>query len=133
MLSRRLAAHSNQKVLSLAAITELGRSADIDELVVSLSGGSPRSIIRICKAIFDQQSELNSRSRAVSERAVLAGIEDIAAAIAAEKGPGEHPAGSKEAEESRLYAHQCLCGRLQDFTGSRHPESPVVARFRCCY
>jgi len=87
MLSRRLAAHSNQKVLSLAAITELGRSADIDELVVSLSGGSPRSIIRICKAIFDQQSELNSRSRAVSERAVLAGIEDIAAAIAAETVP----------------------------------------------
>jgi hypothetical protein len=40
MLSRRLAAHSGQKVLSLAAITELGRSADIDELVVSLSGGS---------------------------------------------------------------------------------------------
>lgn len=87
MLSRRLAAHSNQKVLSLAAITELGRSADIDELVVSLGGGSPRNIIRICKAIFDQQSELNSRSSAVSERAVLAGIEDIAAAIAAETVP----------------------------------------------
>lgn len=87
MLSRRLAAHSGQKVLSLAAITELGRSADIDELVVSLSGGSPRSIIRICKAIFDRQSELNSRSSAVSERAVFAGIEDIAAAIAAETVP----------------------------------------------
>jgi hypothetical protein len=78
MLSRRLAAH---------AITELGRSADIDELVVSLSGGSPRSIIRICKAIFDRQSELNPRSSTVSERAVFAGIEDIAAAIAAETVP----------------------------------------------
>jgi hypothetical protein len=87
MLSRRLAAHSDKKVLSLAAITELGRSADLDELVVSLSGGSPRNIIRICKAIFDQQSELNSQSRVVSERAVFAGIEDIAAAIAAETVP----------------------------------------------
>jgi hypothetical protein len=84
MLSRRLAAHSNNKVSSLAAITELGRQADIDELIVNLSGGSPRNIIRICKSIFDQQSELDSESEVVSERAILSGIEVISAAIAAE-------------------------------------------------
>ncbi len=84
MLSRRLSAHSGGTVLSLASIVELGRSADVDDLVVSLSGGSPRNIIRICKAIFDQQSELDAASRVVSERAVLSGIELIAAAIAAE-------------------------------------------------
>jgi len=87
MLSRRLAAHSDEKVSSLASITDLGRVADIDELVVDLSGGSPRNIIRICKAIFDEQSELNFQSSVVSERAVLAGIEVIAAAIATETVP----------------------------------------------
>jgi hypothetical protein len=87
MLSRRLSAHSTGKVSSLASIVTLGREADIDDLIVSLSGGSPRNIIRICKAIFDQQSEAGAQSHVVSEKAVLAGIEDIAAAIAAETVP----------------------------------------------
>jgi hypothetical protein len=87
MLSRRLAAHSNGRVSSLAAVVALGRAADIDDLVVSLSGGSPRNIIRICKAIFDQQSEFDAQSKTVNERAVLAGIESIALAIAAETLP----------------------------------------------
>jgi hypothetical protein len=87
MLSRRLAAHSDRKVQSLGSIVSLGRQADIDDLVVSLSGGSPRNIIRICKAIFDQQSEFDWTSHTVTERAVLAGIEVIAAAIAAETVP----------------------------------------------
>ena len=87
MLSRRLAAHSDQRVTSLASIVTLGRPADIDDLVVNLSGGSPRNIIRICKAIFDQQSEMDGNRDAVSERAVLAGIEEISAAIAAETVP----------------------------------------------
>lgn len=87
MLSRRLAAHSDQRISSLASVVTLGRSTDIDDLVVSLSAGSPRNIIRICKAIFDRQSELDWTSTVVSERAVLAGIEDIAAAIAAETVP----------------------------------------------
>ena len=87
MLSLRLAAHSGNKVLSLASIAALGRRIDIDDLIVSLSGGSPRNIIRICKAIFDQQSEFDASSNMVSERAVLTGIELIAAAIAAESVP----------------------------------------------
>lgn len=87
MLSKRLAAHSEKRVTSLASITELGRPTDIDDLVVSLSGGSPRNIIRICKAILDQQGELDATSTVLTERAVLAGIEVIAAAIAAETVP----------------------------------------------
>ena len=87
MLSRRLAAHSRQKVQSLASIVELGRRVDIDDLVVRMSGGSPRDIIRIGKAILDQQGEIDSSGRAISERAVSAGIEVIAAEIAAETVP----------------------------------------------
>jgi hypothetical protein len=87
MLSRRLSAHSDKSVSSLASVCEVGRSTDVDELVVNLSGGSPRNIIRICKAIFDQQSEFDSQSRSISERAMIAGIENISAAIAAETVP----------------------------------------------
>jgi len=87
MLSRRLAAHSAKKISSLSSITSLGRPKDVDDLVVSLSGGSPRNIIRICKAIFDQQSEMDAKSNQVTERAVLAGIEVMAAGIAAETVP----------------------------------------------
>jgi len=87
MLSRRLAAHSQQKVQSLASIVDLGRQIDIDDLVVKMSGGSPRNIIRICKAILDQQGEIDSGSHVISERAVLAGIETIASEIAAETVP----------------------------------------------
>jgi len=87
MLSRRLAAHSREKVQSLASIVELGRQIDIDDLVVKMSGGSPRNIIRICKAILDQQGEVDSSSHVISERAVLAGIGSIASEIAAESIP----------------------------------------------
>jgi hypothetical protein len=87
MLSRRLAAHSNNRITSLASVVTLSRNSDIDELVVLLSGGSPRNIIRICKAILDQQSELDPGVLAVSERALLSGIEQIAASIAAETVP----------------------------------------------
>jgi hypothetical protein len=74
-------------VQSLASIVELGRQLDIDDLVVRMSGGSPRNIIRIGKAILDQQGEMDSSVHAISERAVSAGIEVIAAEIAAETVP----------------------------------------------
>jgi hypothetical protein len=87
MLSRRLAAHSAQRIHSLASITPIDRNINIDELVVTLSGGSPRNIIRICKAIFDEQSEMDANSRTISERALLRGINVIADELAAETVP----------------------------------------------
>jgi hypothetical protein len=87
MLAKRLAAHSDQKVTNLSSLVDLSRPVDIDELVVNLSGGSPRNIIRICKAIFDHQSEIDSNSNLISEKALIAGIEEIASSIAAETVP----------------------------------------------
>jgi hypothetical protein len=87
MLSRRLQAHSRKKVRSLAQITTISQPVDVDELVVTLSGGSPRNIIRICKAIFDQQSELDASSTHISESALTAGIESIAQELAGEMLP----------------------------------------------
>lgn len=87
MLSRRLSVHSSGRVNTLTSIVTLERVADIDDLVVTLSGGSPRNIIRICKSIFDQQSELNAEDHRISEKALLAGIEAIADELAGETVP----------------------------------------------
>jgi hypothetical protein len=87
MLSKRLLAHSDGKVESLGSIFAAGTEIDVDELVVILSGGSPRNIIRICKSIFDQQSEVDASSNRISEQAFLKGIELIADELASESMP----------------------------------------------
>jgi len=87
MLSRRLGAFSRNAVDSLTAISNISSKVDLDELVVILSGGSPRNIIRICKAIFDQQSEIDPAATRLSEQAILRGIELIADELAAESVP----------------------------------------------
>ena len=87
MLSRRLEAHSDGKVKGVSSIMRTERNADVDDLVVNLSGGSPRNIIRICKAIFDQQSEIDASRNHISEPALLRGIETIAEELAAESTP----------------------------------------------
>jgi hypothetical protein len=87
MLSRRLQAHSGGKVITLGGISAIDTSVDVDELVVILSGGSPRNIIRICKSIFDQQSEVNASANRISQRALLEGIELIADELASESMP----------------------------------------------
>ena len=87
MLSRRLEAHSAKRVVSLASITKIQRNVNVDEFVVNLSGGSPRNIIRICKAIFDEQSEIDAKSDVITEAAFLRGIEVIAEELATEATP----------------------------------------------
>ena len=87
MLSLRLKAHSEGRVSSLASITKVNSAIGVDELVVVLSGGSPRNIIRVCKAIFDQQSEVSHSSELISEQAFLSGIELIAEELAADTVP----------------------------------------------
>lgn len=87
MLSRRLIAYSSGKVNSLRSIMSLQRDIDVDSLVVLMSGGSPRNIIRICKSIFDQQSESDARAQNISEGAFYAGVESIAGELAREMLP----------------------------------------------
>jgi hypothetical protein len=87
MLAKRLSVHSTGRVQSLTSIIPLERNVDRDDLIVTLSGGSPRNIIRICKAILDQQSEIDAGARVISERAFLRGIEVIAEELANEAVP----------------------------------------------
>jgi hypothetical protein len=77
MLSRRLAAHSSQRVSTLASVCE-DPSKHIDRIVVLFAQGSPRNIIRICKEIFDQQSEVSPSSNKISTEALVRGFESFA-------------------------------------------------------
>jgi len=70
MLSRRLKAHSGEKISSLGQISSLDARAKIDGAVALFSQGSPRNTIRICKGIWDQQSEINSSSSELSTEAL---------------------------------------------------------------
>jgi hypothetical protein len=78
MLSRRLAAHSANKVTTLTSISDVDARGDVDSIVVLFAQGSPRNIIRICKEILDQQSELDSSSDRISAEAVIRGFEVFA-------------------------------------------------------
>ncbi len=78
MLSRRLAAHSEGRVHTLAEICDVDSRVDVDKIIALFSQGSPRTIIRICKEILDQQSELDSSGRKISTDAIVKGFEVFA-------------------------------------------------------
>jgi hypothetical protein len=79
MLSRRLRAHSSNTVSSLDQIVDDGSPYSVDEIVALFSQGSPRTVIRICKEILDQQSEIDSTARTLSLMAVIKGFDVFAA------------------------------------------------------
>jgi len=86
MLSRRLAAFSSGRISTLDSIVEdAGKTADVDQLVAMFAQGSPRKMIRICKEIFDQQSELSFTVDKISSDAFIAGVEKIAESLASEE------------------------------------------------
>ncbi|WP_226528185.1 P-loop ATPase, Sll1717 family [Metabacillus niabensis] len=74
MVSKRLLAFSEQKVSSLNQIFQPVEGIDWDQIVVTFGIGSPRNIIRLCKEIFEQQSEINSESDVISLGAINRGF-----------------------------------------------------------
>ncbi len=78
MLSKRLRAHSQERVLSLGAISAAEARDRIDSVVALFSQGSPRNTIRLCKEILDQQSEISSSSTQLSMEAIIKGFDVFA-------------------------------------------------------
>lgn len=74
MLSKRLLAFSGQKISSLNQIFQSVEDIDWDQVIVTFGIGSPRNIIRLCKEIFEQQSEINSESDVISIGAINRGF-----------------------------------------------------------
>jgi hypothetical protein len=77
MLAERLRAFSSGRVESLAQITG-GAAVDADKLVAVFAQGSPRTMIRICKEILDQQSEIDAAAQNISVEAVRLGFDQMA-------------------------------------------------------
>ena len=84
MITERLRAYSDKKISSLSQLLDSNTSLPVDRLVIYFALDSPRTIIRICKEIMDQQSELNPHANALSVAAVYKGIEVFAANFATE-------------------------------------------------
>lgn len=79
MLSERLKAFSDGNVSSLNQITDIdGSGLNTDKLVSLFAQGSPRTMIRICKEILDQQSEIDDAANRVSQEAFVQGFERMA-------------------------------------------------------
>ena len=84
MLSERLKAHSANKVSSLDELCHLSGKWNLDQLVTIFAQGSPRNVIRICKEVLDQQSELGADSMKITPEAVSLGFAAIAQNMSAE-------------------------------------------------
>ncbi|WP_154990663.1 P-loop ATPase, Sll1717 family [Priestia megaterium] len=79
MLSKRLLAFSEQKVSSLNDIFQNIKGINWDKVIVTFSLGSPRNIIRLCKEIFEQQSEIDPYSTYISIGAINLGFKSFCA------------------------------------------------------
>jgi hypothetical protein len=84
MLSERLKAFSNGAISSLESISHSGIALGLDKAVAIFSQGSPRNMIRICKEILDQQSEIDPSAGKISKEAIQRGFEQIAENITRE-------------------------------------------------
>lgn len=84
MLSERLKAFSLKRVVTLESISDSAIDLGLDKAVAIFAQGSPRNVIRICKEILDQQSEVDPKVSRLSEDAIKKGFEQIATNISHE-------------------------------------------------
>jgi hypothetical protein len=84
MLSARLKAYTNKRILSFGTIANSELPLPIDQVIAIFAQGSPRNLIRICKEILDQQSEMDHAVKEISNEAIEMGLQRIADGIAHE-------------------------------------------------
>lgn len=84
MISERLKAYSDNKVRSFGQLLGHEDNVGVDRLIIYYALGSPRTIIRICKEILDQQSEIDPNVDVLSVDAVYKGIDVFATNFAGE-------------------------------------------------
>lgn len=74
MFRKRLLTFSDQRVSSVNDIVATYGHLDVEQLLVFFADGSPRQIIRLCREILKQQSELDDDTDRVSFAAIERGI-----------------------------------------------------------
>jgi len=78
MISERLKAYSDGVITSFTQLVQQPDRLTADRLIIYYALGSPRTIIRICKEIVDQQSEMDAGVDKISVAAIYKGIEIFA-------------------------------------------------------
>lgn len=87
MLSERLRAYSSGRVSNLKTLIEQSSQFELDLFISYFAQGSPRNLIRICKEILDQQSQIDSTATKISSEAIIRGFDKIAENISVERYP----------------------------------------------
>jgi hypothetical protein len=105
MLSRRLGAFSNERVLDLSQLTNAELAKPLHFLVVLFAAGSPRDMIRICQEILAEQLQINPDSTNIELDAIVQGISKFCTRRAS------------EVLSTQIYKDLVKVGRL-DFTAT---------------
>ena len=81
MLSKRLSVFSDGKVTTFDSLFESSFSISADDIIITLSGYSPRNVIRLCNEIISEQtlidSDVNKLDKRTLDRASLKYSENI--------------------------------------------------------
>lgn len=74
MFRKRITTFSDNRLSSINTIVAAPDELDVESLLVFFADGSPRQLIRLCREILKQQSEINDNATAISFDAVQRGI-----------------------------------------------------------
>ncbi|WEO76414.1 hypothetical protein BJQ94_13705 [Cryobacterium sp. SO2] len=85
MLSRRLAAFSNNRVTSFNQIVDSPAAVDFHKVLVYLSHGSPRDMIRMARSIVKQHTRMPNEAATISPDTVARGIVEFSKESTIEK------------------------------------------------
>lgn len=77
MLSSRVKAYSNNRILSLQSISNFSATNSLDLTISFFSNESPRNAVRISKSIIDFQSEIDDSSPVITDESINQGIKSI--------------------------------------------------------
>lgn len=77
MLSERLSAYSEGQIKKLDQLTAEDVEFSLDRLVCVLAAASPRDMIRLSKAIFDEQTRVRNEPGKISRNTIVRGVQSF--------------------------------------------------------
>ncbi|MCU1677357.1 MAG: hypothetical protein JWM93_2115 [Frankiales bacterium] len=83
ILRRRLQAYSDGRISDISALlADDCADLDLETLVVYLAAGSPRDMVRMCKAIIDEATRVGGNAGGVTRRQLFSGITSFSRSFA---------------------------------------------------
>jgi hypothetical protein len=78
MLTERIRAYSNGSITSFNELLKSNHHIDAHNLIAHFSYSSPRDMIRICKAVINEQTRMDTSSNHVEEKCLWMGLKNFA-------------------------------------------------------